>query len=179
MTNQDGTHYRKVFDSPYLSSMDVVEPITLTVARVTQETDKTKKSKDTFNTAYFAEKFIRPGEKLKPMILNATNSKVMAKLTGTPFIEDWNNARITVYVEHGIKFGRDVVDGLRVMAAPSRKSITPDSGKMWEAAKAAYRRDGNLDKVLERADMAEEHIAQLYAECAPEDEAAEPQEDAA
>jgi hypothetical protein len=125
--------------------MDVVEPITLTIAAVTQEVDKTKKSKDVFNTAYFVEKFIRPGEKLKPMILNATNSKTVAKLTGSPFIEDWAGARITVYVEHGIKFGRDTVDGLRVMAAPERKLLTPDNKPQWESAKAAYRRDGILD----------------------------------
>ena len=170
MSNQDGTHYRKVFDSPYLSSMDVVDPITLTIARVTQEADKTKKTKDTFNTAYFAEKFIRPGEKLKPMILNATNSKALAKITGTPFIEDWSNTRVTVYVERGIKFGRDTVDGLRVMQAAQRKFITPENARMWEAAKAAYRRDGNLDKVLEKADMIEEHIEQLKAVCAPQQE---------
>lgn len=168
---QDGTHYRKVFDSPYLSSMDVVDPITLTIARVTQELDRTKKTKDTFNTAHFAEKFIRPGEKLKPMILNATNSKMMAKIVGSPYIEDWTDVRITVYVERGIKFGRDTVDGLRVMPAPTRKVITPEGGKMWAAAKAAFNRDGNLDKVLAKADMSEEHIAQLYAECAPKQEA--------
>lgn len=167
MTEQDGTHYRKVFDSPYLSSMDVVDPITLSIAKVTQEVDKTKKTKDVFNTAYFTEKFIRPGEKLKPMILNATNSKMMAKITGSPFIEDWTGVRVTVYVEKGIKFGRDTVDGLRVMPAAVRKSITPDNTKMWEAAKAAYLRDGNLDKVLARADMSEEHVKQLKAECAP------------
>jgi len=161
------THYRKVFDSPYLSSMDVVDPITLTIAKVTQEADKTKKSKETFNTAYFEERFIRDGEKLKPMILNATNSKMLATMTGTPFIEDWGGTRITVYVERGIKFGRDTVDGLRIMPAPARKVITPEDSRMWEAAKSAFLRDGNLDKVLSKADMAEEHIAQLYAECAP------------
>lgn len=170
MTENKGTHYRKVFDSPYLSSMDVVDPITLTIARVTQEVDKTKKSKETFNTAYFAEKFIRPGEKLKPMILNATNSKTMAKLTGSPFIEDWAGARVTVYVERGIKFGRETVDGLRIMQAPTRKEITPGNVKMWEAAKAAYRRDGNLDKVLAKADMTDEHVAQLIDECRQERE---------
>lgn len=170
MTENNGTHYRKVFDSPYLSSMDVVDPITLTIARVTQEEDKTKKSKETFNTAYFAEKFIRPGEKLKPMILNATNSKTMAKLTGSPFIEDWAGARVTVYVERGIKFGRETVDGLRIMQAPTRKEITPGNVKMWEAAKAAYRRDGNLDKVLAKADMTDEHVAQLIDECRQERE---------
>jgi hypothetical protein len=170
--SNDGTHYRKVFDSPYLSSMDVVDPITLTIARVTQEADKTKKSKETFNTAYFAEKFIRDGEKLKPMILNATNSKTMAKLVGSPFIEDWAGARVTVYVERGIKFGRDTVDGLRIMQASSRKQITPENVKMWEAAKAAYRRDGSLDKVLAKADMSEEHVALLIGECQPEREEA-------
>lgn len=170
--DKDGTHYRKVFDSPYLSSMDVVEPITLTIGKVTQELDKTKKSKETFNTAYFQEAFIRPGEKLKPMILNATNSKMLAKITGTPFIENWGGTRITVYVEKGIKFGRDTVDGLRVMPAAERKTITPDDARMWNAAKNAYRRDGNLDKVLEKADISEEHIAQIKAECAPEQEAA-------
>ena len=169
--HEASTHYRKVFDSPYLSSMDVVEPVALTVSRVTQEVDKTKKSKDVFNTAYFVEKHIRPGEKLKPMILNATNSRTMAKITGSPFIEDWAGARITVYVERGIKFGRDLVDGLRVMQAPERKVITPDNAKMWEAAKSAYRRDGNLDKVLARADMSDEHVTQLKAECQPEGEA--------
>ena len=169
---QDGTHYRKVFDSPYLSSMDVVDPIVLTIARVTQESDKTKKSKDKFNTAYFAEREIRPGEKLKPMILNATNSKMLAGMMGSPFIEDWCDVRVTIYVERGIKFGRDTVDGLRIMPAPVRKQITPDSGKLWEAAKAAYIRDGNLSKVLAKADMTDAHVAQLKAECAPQEDAA-------
>lgn len=173
MTNKDqnrgGTHYRKVFDSPYLSSVDVVDPIVLTIDRVAQEPDKTKKSKDKFNTAYFSEQFIRPGEKLKPMILNATNSKMVAGLAESPFIEDWNNIRVTVYVERGIKFGRDVVDGLRIMPAPVRREITPNSGRMWEAAKAAYKRDGCLDKVLEKADMSDAHIAQLIAECSPQE----------
>lgn len=173
MTNTDGTHYRKVFDSPYLSSVDVVEPITLTIARVTQEVDKTKKSKETFNTAYFVEKFIRPDEKLKPMILNATNSKTVAKIVGSPFIEHWSGVRVTVYVERGIKFGRETVDGLRIMQAPERKVITPDDARMWEAAKRAYLRDGNLDKVTAKADISDEHRAQLIAECRPDREGAE------
>ena len=165
---QDGTHFRKVFDSPYLSSVDLVEPIVLTIQRVTQESDKTKKSKDTFNTAYFEEKFIRQGEKLKPMILNATNSKAISKIVGSPFIEDWAGTRITVYVERGIKFGRETVDGLRIAAAAERKVITPENARMWEAAKSAYRRDGSLDKVLAKADMSEEHAQQLLSECEAE-----------
>ena len=58
------THYRKAFDSPYLSSADIVEPTVLTIARATLESDKTKKTKDVFNTAYFEERELRPGESL-------------------------------------------------------------------------------------------------------------------
>ena len=163
--SEQGTHYRKVFDSPYLSAADVFDPIQLTIKEVRQETDKTKKSKDVMNTAYFVESEIRPGEKLKPMILNATNSKILDKMMRTPFIEGWAGARIVVYVEQGIKFGRDVVDGLRIRPAPERKVLTPDQAVAWGNARAAALRDGNLDSVLARVDMSQEHLDQMIAEC--------------
>lgn len=164
MTNK--THYRKAFDSPYLASADIVEPTVLTVKCVKLEPDRTKKTKDKFNTAYFAEKEIRPGEPLKPMILNATNSKTMKSLTGSAFIEDWNDVRITVYVDHNVKFAKDIVEGLRISPqAPTRRVLKPEMVKAWENAKAAYKRDGSLDAILARADMSEEHQAQLIAEC--------------
>ena len=56
----DKTHFRKAFNSPYLSSADIVGEATLTIANVTLEKDKTKKTGDQFNTAHFAEKEIRP-----------------------------------------------------------------------------------------------------------------------
>ena len=169
MTNK--THYRKAFDSPYLASADIVEPIVLTVKFVRLEPDRTKKTKDKFNTAHFAEKEIRPGEPLKPMILNATNSKTMKQLTGSAFIDDWNDVRVTVYVDHNVKFGKESVEGLRISPqAPTRKVLTPEMTKAWENAKAAYKRDGHLDSVLSRVDISEEHQAQLIAECAPQKE---------
>lgn len=165
------THYRKAFDSPYLSSADIVEPTVLTVARVALEIDRTKKTKDMFNTAHFAEKELRPGEKLKPMILNASNSKTMKGMTGSAFIDDWQNIRITVYVDHNVRFGKETVEGLRISPhAPERKYLTPNQTKAWENAKAAYKRDGNLDAVLGRVSMSEDHQAQLKEEC----EAGEP-----
>jgi hypothetical protein len=172
------THFRKAFDSPYLSSADIVEATILTVKHVRLEPDRTKKTKDVFNTAYFAEKEIRPGEKLKPMILNATNSKTMKGLTGSAFIDDWNDVRITVYVDHNVKFGKESVEGLRIMPqSPTRKTLTPEMKKAWAAAKEAYRRDGNLDAVLVRMDMTEDDQAQLIAECTlPAPRAEEPQD---
>lgn len=165
---QGKTHYRKVFNSPYLSSVDIVQPTPLTISRVTQEVDKTKKTKDVFNTAYFAEKEIRPGEKLKPMILNATNSKAVKNITGSAFIEDWAGVRVMVYVDKDVKFGRDTVEGLRIAMQPARKVLTPANSNQWALAVAAYKRDGTLDKVLARVDISEEHQALLKKQASHE-----------
>jgi len=119
------THYRKAFDSPYLSSADIVDPVVLTIKRVVLETDRTKKTKDQFNTAYFVEREIRPGEALKPMILNATNSKMLAKLSGSKWIDDWANLPVTVYVDPHVRFGKETVEGLRIDKATERPRQAP------------------------------------------------------
>jgi len=133
-------------------------PTVLTVACVQLEPDKTKKTKDSFNTAYFSEKEIRPGEELKPMILNATNSKTMKALTGTPFIDDWNNILITVYVDENVRFGRDTVEGLRISSEkPHRtKPELKANTAAWKNAIEAYKRDGNFEAVEKRMVVSEE-----------------------
>lgn len=154
------THYRKAFNSPYLSSADIVEPTVLTVSHVRLEPDKTKKSKDLFNTAYFTEKEIRPGELLKPMILNATNSRTMKNLTGSAFIDDWNNVSVTVYVDPNVRFGRDTVEGLRISTERPRtnkKELTPEMTAQWESAIAAYKRDGNFDAIERRVTLSDDN----------------------
>ena len=128
----DKTHFRKAFDSPYLSSADIVEPTTLTIKHVRLEADKTKKTRDLFNTAYFAEQEIRPGEKLKHMILNSTNSKVMKQLAGSPFIEDWAGVAITVYVDPAVRFGKETVEGLRISPVPPQKRLQSTKQKITD-----------------------------------------------
>ncbi|CAB4121612.1 hypothetical protein UFOVP14_47 [uncultured Caudovirales phage] len=161
------THYRKAFNSPYLSAADITEPTVLTIKKVALDLDKTKKTKDKFNTAYFNESEIRPGEQLKPMILNAGNSKTLKALAGSAFIEDWVNLKVTVYVDGAVRFGKETVEGLRIgkLSPESRKTITP-STPAWANAKAAYIRDGNLKAVLAKVDISEEHQLQLIEDCA-------------
>lgn len=158
-TQTDKTHYRKAFNSPYLSSADVVGPTILTIARVTLEADKTNKTKDFFNTAYFTEKEIRQGEPLKPMILNAHNSRIMRDLTQSHFIDDWKNIPVTIYVDCNVRFGRDTVEGLRISPQPpvTQKPELHPNTKAWNNAIAAYERDGNLDAVLEKMVISEEN----------------------
>lgn len=148
----DKTHYRKAFKSPYLSSADIVESEVLTIKCVRLEPDKTKKTKDHFNTAYFTDAEIRKGEPLKPMILNATNSKMMKTLADSAFIDDWENVQVMVYVDHNVRMMGETMDGLRICAPPARKKLMV-GGVQFKNAVEAYKRDGNLDAVKKRVDV--------------------------
>jgi hypothetical protein len=47
------------------------------------------------------------------MILNKTNCKTITKVYKTPYIEDWANRKIQIYVEQVKAFG-DIVEALRI-----------------------------------------------------------------
>lgn len=159
MEDSKKTHYRKAFNSPYLSSADIVGPTILTIARVDLAGDQTKKTKDIFNTAHFVEKELRQGEALKPMILNAVNSKTMRDLTGSHYIDDWCNVPVTVFVDPNVRFGRETVEGLRISPQPpvmTKPELVPGHAQ-WGAAVAAFKRDGNLKKVMDRMVISKEN----------------------
>lgn len=170
MTNNK-THYRKAFNSPYLSSADIVGPTVLVISHVRLEVDKTKKTKDYFNTAYFTEKELRQGEELKPMVLNATNSRTLKGLTGSAFIEDWVNVPVTVYVDSNVRFGRSTVEGLRIspeMPKLVKPELTPESPQ-FDHAVSAYKRDGNflaIEKSMVISDKTKEYIKGVADEMA-------------
>lgn len=67
-------------------------------------------------------------ENVKPMILNVTNMKMIAKLYNSDFIEDWVGKKICIGVERVAAFGT-VVDALRVRdsvrCANCGQEITP------------------------------------------------------
>jgi len=166
----DKTHYRKAFNSPYLSSADIVEPTVLTISHTKLEADKTRKTKDSFNTAYFKEKELRPGEPLKPMVLNAVNSRTMKNLTGSAFIDDWCNVPITIYVDPNVRFGRDTVEGLRIATERPKMvkpELTPET-EAWTRAIDAYKRDGNFKAIEKHMEISIANRGQIIAEAKDE-----------
>jgi hypothetical protein len=164
---QEKTHYRKAFKSPYLSSADVVGQMTFTISHVTHSKDETKKTKDKFITAHFAEKEIRQGEKLKPMILNATNCKTLKKLTNTPFIEDWQGVPVTIYVDNNVRNRGEIVDGLRISPVPpviEKPWLTKDNVKMWDRAISSLRTTGSLNAVMGHVNISQENAELIMKE---------------
>lgn len=164
--SEDQTHYRKAFNSPYLSSADITEPTKLTIKCVKLELDKSKKTKDSFNTAYFVEKELRQGEELKPMILNAGNSSVVKNFARSPFLEDWHDIPITVYVDPNVRFGRETVEGLRISSdqPEARKKALRPGTQAWDNAVIAYKRDGKFDAIEKRLFISDENKEKIKKE---------------
>lgn len=55
----------------------------------------------------------------KPLILNATNGKAIAKVAKTPYIEQWAGVRIELHVEKVKAFG-EIVEAVRVGKDPGQ-----------------------------------------------------------
>jgi hypothetical protein len=83
---------------------------------------------------------------------------------GSPFVEDWNNIPVQLYIDYNVKMKGDIVGGVRInpkaprMAPPELK---PGNNKQWANAVAACRRDGNLDAVKKRMTISAENVKLL------------------
>jgi hypothetical protein len=173
----DKTHYRKVFKSDHLGVADLEDlieagkPLIFTIREVKQEYGVSVAGrKGDFNIAYFKEP-------IKPLVLNATNSKVMKSLCGgSAFVEDWTNTAVQLYIDTNAKLKGEVVGGVRISPDPptvKKPTVTPGH-KAWPSAIAASKRDGNFAKVLEHANLSEAHQKEIIDLVKAEAKAAEP-----
>lgn len=102
-TQEKKHHYRNVFKSDHLSSADLEDLIekqqrlVFTIKEVKQEFGaKVAGKKTDANIAYF-------NEPIKPLVLNATNSKQLKMFAGSSFVEDWKNILIELYIDQNVK----------------------------------------------------------------------------
>lgn len=138
------TNYRNVFKSDHLGSIDLEEmkakgqPLIFTIKEVRQEKGaKVAGRKIDANIAYWTDKTI------KPMVLNATNSKQLSAFADSIFVEDWAGLTIELYIERNIKFGNDIVEGIRISPKlPKTSSNLPElkpGHERWDPAKQALK----------------------------------------
>ena len=118
------THYRKVFKSDHLGVADLEDlieaktPLVFTIKEVKQEFDTIVAGKKiNANIAYF-------NEPIKPMVLNATNSKLVKLFNNnSPFIEDWKNTMVELYIDSAVKMKGDIVGGVRIRHIQPSKDV--------------------------------------------------------
>jgi hypothetical protein len=104
------THWKKLTNPDYLGAyaLEPGQELIVTIKSVANEVvTGTDGKKETCSVMHFVEN-------VKPLVLNATNSKTITKLLKTPYIEEWRGRKIQLYVQNGIKAFGDVVDAIRV-----------------------------------------------------------------
>ena len=94
------THWKKLTNPNYLGSwcFQPGEEKVVTIREVKQEIVQNQNGKEECTVAYFTED-------IKPMILNKTNSEMIARVLGTPYIEDWKNNKILLRVKKYLHLG--------------------------------------------------------------------------
>jgi hypothetical protein len=156
------THYRKVFKSDHLGSADLEEmteegkKLIFKIKEVKQEyqTRVAGKLIDA-NIAYFHED-------IKPLVLNSTNSKQVAKFAQSKFVEDWANLTIELFIDPKVKLKGEVVGGVRIRPIQptiKKEELMPDH-KRWDEAKEAVK-NGKIDGVTSRFEVSEANLLKL------------------
>jgi hypothetical protein len=122
MNEQTKTHWKRLINPDYIGAyaLNPDEDLTVTIDYVQREQIVgTDGKKEDATVAHLKGH--------KPLILNVTNSKSIAKLYG-PYIEEWAGKEITLYASMTKAFG-DVVECLRIRPSVAKKrkpSIPPD-----------------------------------------------------
>lgn len=132
--SENKTHWKVLSDSPYLGaySLQPGQELQLTIAKAgAEQVTSADGSKETCRVIHFKEKGV------KPMIVNATNAKTIAKLAGSPYLEDWPGTMVQVYAEKVRAFG-ETVEALRIRNFRPKKKETPICSECGKPVTAAY-----------------------------------------
>ena len=139
MSTEKKHHYRNVFKSDHLGSADLEDLIEqgsnliFTISHAKQELGaKVAGKKIDANVVYFKEN-------IKPMVVNATNGKIIKSFTGSSFVEDWNNVVVELYIDENVRaVSGGTTQGVRIRPIqPQIKSKEDFTADMFERAKNA------------------------------------------
>lgn|SRR5690625_2451064 len=124
------THWRTFHPTKYVGSQDFDEneEKIVTIDRAEHEKVEAEKGRsDDCLVVHFKER------EVKPLIVNVTNSKAIAKVSGSHYIEDWAGTRIALFTMPVSAFGEQVMAVRVRQTAPkvSKPRMNPDHPK-WE-----------------------------------------------
>lgn len=145
-SNEHLTHWKMLINPGYLGvySLDNGKDMTLTIGNVVREVvTSTGGKKEECTVVHFKEK-------QKPMILNRTNSKMIQKIYGTPYIEEWAGKKITVYAST-TKLAGEEVECLRIRPAiPQNPALKIEDTVNFEKCKAALKNGYTIEQLRKK-----------------------------
>lgn len=121
------THYKTLMNPDYIGaySLNEGEDLTVVIAHVAREViTGTGGKKEECTVAHLKNQ--------KPMILNSTNQKSIAKLYG-PYIEDWAGKPITLFAST-TKLAGDTVECLRIRPTVAKRTLPKITDERLKAA---------------------------------------------
>lgn len=156
MTNsvQTKTHWKKLTNPDYLGAYDFAtdeKERIVTISKVTREiVSGPDAKKEECTIIHFKEGY-------KPMIMNATNSKMLSKLVGSPYVEDWPGNSIKLVISKIKAFG-EIVDALRIKSEKVEKKlpVLEPGSKNFEACKASLSNGFTIDQIKSKYQVSQE-----------------------
>lgn len=153
------THWKKVFNKDYLGSHDLEDGKDLIAVidhiEIKEVPDSSGKASKC-NVAVFQGK-------IKPMVLNVTNCKIIKKFSGSNYIEEWKGVPVTIYSKNIKAFGEEM-EALRIRDKQpniQKDKLTPDH-QMWnKAIEHLQKPDSTIDDILKRYDVTEANVNKL------------------
>lgn len=154
------THWKKAFNKDYLGAHDIEEgkELLLTISHVDiKEVKNSSNTAEKRNVAYFTD------GNVKPMILNVTACKQIAKFAKSKYIDDWINIDIQVFSKTVRAFGEDV-EALRIkdyQPKAKKDELTPIHSKWNDAKKAIENGSATIDAIKKRFILSQENETEL------------------
>ncbi|MEI2271872.1 hypothetical protein OHD16_06925 [Sphingobacterium sp. ML3W] len=153
MSTQSKHHFRKVYKSDHLGVPDLEDlveegkKLIFNIREVKQEYGvSVAGKKGDYNIAYFHEG-------IKPLVLNATNAKVVKTFSGgSSFVEDWKDILVELYIDATVKMKGETVGGVRIRPVqPKIEKAKPKfTSANFEKAKSA---NATIDQIKKSYDI--------------------------
>lgn len=151
------THWKRLINPDYIGaySLNEGEDLTVKIDYVqVEEIVGTGGKKEHCTVAHLVDE--------KPMILNVTNSKTIAKLYG-PYIEDWQGKRITLFAST-TRLAGETVECLRIRPKVAERAAKPiTDGRLDNAIKSIIEGTFTTDKLRQAFILTEAQEAKLQA----------------
>ena len=156
------THWKKMFNYAYLGAQDLQKGVdlvgTITAVKVEQVKGTGGKSEDC--------SVIHWKESIKPMIMNRTNAKAITKALDTPYVEEWEGGKVSIYIQTGIQAFGTTTDGLRirdkkVSSKPTKASLRTEIGNALKLVEDQSAVDMQIDE-LKATKEAKEDTLEYY-----------------
>lgn len=154
------THWKQLINPDYIGAYALPEgkDITVTISGVGREMV-------TSNGGRKEECTVAQLEGNKPLILNATNSKSIARLYG-PYIEDWAGKQITLF-QSETKFGGEMVECIRIrpQVAQTKQKQPISDDRLTKAIASISSGDFTMKQLNGNFILTPEQVKRVQSEC--------------